>query len=118
MGEKEEVAARGAWQARRDAEAVKLGNELEARISTLEGYADRMDTKFGDRFIPGEDDTCPEIVEDHYEELEELSHSQSMHSQSKAFNVLSAVTAKHAGWLSKIIRENITKEKEKARDEN
>lgn len=97
-----------------------------------------MDTKFGGMFTPGEDggcdvalspdfvhqlrrnrypDICPEIVEDHYEELEELSHSQSMHSQSKAFNVLSAVTANHAGWLSKTIRENIAKEKEKARDE-
>lgn len=42
-------------QAKRDAEAVKFRNELEARISTLEGYADRMDSKFGDRFIPGED---------------------------------------------------------------
>ena len=62
-------------------------------------------------------DTCPEIVEDQYEELEELSHSQSMHSQSKAFNVLSAVTAKHAGWLSRTIRENIVKEKEKAMGE-
>lgn len=40
-----------------------------------------------------------------------------MHSQSKAFNVLSGVTAKYAGWLSRVIRENIVKEKEKARDE-
>jgi hypothetical protein len=40
-----------------------------------------------------------------------------MQSQSKAFNVLSAVTAKHAGWLSRTIRENIVKEKEKAGDE-
>ena len=43
---------------KRDVEAVKLRNELETRISTLEGYADRMDTKFGDRFIPGEDGRC------------------------------------------------------------
>jgi hypothetical protein len=42
-------------QAKRDTEAVKLRNELEARISTLEGYADRMDTKFGGSFAPGED---------------------------------------------------------------
>ena len=42
-------------QAKRDTEAVKFRNELEARISTLEGYADRMDSRFGDRFIPGED---------------------------------------------------------------
>jgi len=40
-----------------------------------------------------------------------------MHSQSKAFNVLSGVTAKYAGWLSRVIRENIVKEKEKAKDE-
>jgi len=40
-----------------------------------------------------------------------------MHSQSKAFNVLSGVTAKHAGWLSRTIRENIVKEKEKAGEE-
>jgi len=31
--------------------------------------------------------------------------------------LLSGVTTKHAGWLSKIIRENIVKEKEKAGDE-
>ena len=62
-------------------------------------------------------DTCPEIVEDFYEQLEGFSHSQSIHSQSKAFNVLSGVTAKYAGWLSRIIRENIVAEKEKARDE-
>ncbi|KAF9644663.1 hypothetical protein BDM02DRAFT_3190371 [Thelephora ganbajun] len=117
MGEKEEMAARDAWQAKRDTEAVKLRSELEARISTLEGYADRMDVKFGDRFILGEDDTCPEIVEDFYEQLEGFSHSQSIHSQSKAFNVLSGVTAKYAGWLSRIIRENIAKDKEKAKDE-
>jgi len=50
-------------QAKRDAEAVKLRNELEARISTLEGYADRMDSRFGDRFIPGEDGGCdPHIL--------------------------------------------------------
>lgn len=40
-----------------------------------------------------------------------------MRSQSKAFNVLSGVAAKHAGWLSRLIRENIIKEKEKAREE-
>jgi hypothetical protein len=40
-----------------------------------------------------------------------------MHSQTKAFNVLSRVTARHAGWLSRVIRENIVKEREKARDE-
>ena len=62
-------------------------------------------------------DTCPEAVEDFYEQLEGLSHSQSIHSQTKAFNVLSGVTAKYAGWLSRTIRENIIKEKEKARDE-
>ena len=45
-------------QAKRDVEADKLRNELEARISTLEGYADRMDARFGDRFIPGEDGGC------------------------------------------------------------
>lgn len=74
MGEREETSARDAWQvgdscmmvkktphrpcagqAKRDAEAVKLRNELEARISTLEGYAERMDTKFGGSFTPGED---------------------------------------------------------------
>lgn len=62
-------------------------------------------------------DTCPEVVEDFYEQLEGFSHSQSIHSQSKAFNVLSGVTAKHAGWLSRTIRENIVREKEKAGDE-
>lgn len=30
-------------------------NELETRISTLEGYAERMDTKFGGSFAPRED---------------------------------------------------------------
>jgi len=40
-----------------------------------------------------------------------------MQSQSKAFNVLSGVTAKNAGWLSRTIRENIVKEKEKTGDE-
>lgn len=62
-------------------------------------------------------DTCPEIVEDFYEQLEGFSHSQSTHSQTKAFNVLSGVTAKYAGWLSRTIRENIVKEREKAKDE-
>jgi hypothetical protein len=62
-------------------------------------------------------DTCPEIVEDFYEQLEGLSHSQSIYSQTKAFNVLSGVTAKYAGWLSRTIRENIVKEKEKAQGE-
>ena len=42
----------------RAAEAEKLGNELEARISTLEGYAERMDTKFSSSFTPGEDGGC------------------------------------------------------------
>jgi len=111
------MGARDAWQVKRDAEAVKLRNELEARISTLEGYADRMDSRFGDRFVPGEDDTCPEAVEDFYEQLEGFSHSQSIHCQSKAFNVLSGVTAKYAGWLYRAIRENIVKEREKANDE-
>lgn len=124
-------------QAKRDAEAVKLRNELETRISTLEGYADRMDTKFGDKFVPGEDgrcdhsyitsiygilhnpcvDICPDIVEDFYDQLEGFSQSQSINSQTKAFNVLSGVTAKQAGWLSRTIRENIVKEKEKAEEE-
>ena len=31
--------------------------------------------------------------------------------------MLSGVTAKYAGWLSRTIRENIIKEKEKANDE-
>lgn len=62
-------------------------------------------------------DTCPEVVEDVYEKLEGFSHSQSTRSQTDAFNVLSGVRAKHAGWLSRTIRENIVKEREKARDE-
>jgi len=96
-----------------------------------------MDTKFGDRFVPGEDgrcghsritsiyrnsrnpcvDICPEIVEEFYDQLEGFSQSQSINSQTKAFNVLSGVTAKQAGWLSRTIRENIVKEKEKAEEE-
>jgi len=111
------MSARDAWEAKRDIEAARLRNDLEARISTLDGYADRMDTKFGNRFIPGEDDSCPEIVEDFYEQLDGFSYSQSIQSQTKAFDVLSRVTAKDAGWLSRTIRENIVKEKERAKDE-
>lgn len=62
-------------------------------------------------------DTCPEIVEDLYDQLEEFSRSLSTHSQTKALDVLSRVAAKDAGWLSRVIRENVAKEKERARDE-
>jgi len=107
--EKDEAAICERFKAKREAEESKLRYALENRLSKLEGYADRMEQKAGSRFHPGEDDP-PNHIEDIYDQLEDASTTE-------ASVILGRLGYQPAGWLARLIREKVLKEREQSRDE-
>lgn len=100
---------------------------MEKRLSRWEAFADRMEQKAGARFLPTEDgehvipwvilvierlllDGPPDSVDDVYDQLENASTPE-------ASVILGRLNYKEAGWLARLIREKILKEREQSREE-
>jgi len=83
---------------------------MEKRLSQMETYADRMEQKAGSRFHPGDDDCAPDKIDDIYDRLENATSAQ-------ASVILGRLTFMEAGWLARLIREKVMKEREHSRDE-
>lgn len=54
MKEPEEMKARDAWTAKRDAEAQRIRSDMDKCFDALEKCADRLDIRAGTHFHPGE----------------------------------------------------------------
>ncbi|KAI0094432.1 hypothetical protein BDY19DRAFT_901619 [Irpex rosettiformis] len=103
MNEKEEAAAQDKWLAKRDAASAKLHHDIESKLHTLAGYADRLERKAGNGFRPSSDASSPNHIDDLLCDLED---------GPDANDVIRRTTPTDAGWLARAIKEKCQKDRE------
>ncbi|TFK56630.1 hypothetical protein OE88DRAFT_1730102 [Heliocybe sulcata] len=106
--EKEEMKARDQWARRREDLASKLRDDIDRKISTLEGYAHRLDAKAGSAQGKTEDEDPPPHIDTYYDDLEEGGNLGTL---------LCRLSKSEMRWLSETIRKNCATLRENAREE-
>ncbi|KAI0695618.1 hypothetical protein BC835DRAFT_1406150 [Cytidiella melzeri] len=101
--EKDEAAIQDKWLAKRDIAAAKLRNDIETKMYTLEGYADRLERKAGSGFKPSADASPPDHIDDLLSDLED---------GPDANEVVRRTTPTEAGWLALAIKDKCRSERE------
>ncbi|KAI0785380.1 hypothetical protein BC629DRAFT_1700031 [Irpex lacteus] len=101
--EKDEAVAQDKWLAKRDAASAKLRHDIESKLHTLSGYADRLERKAGSAFRPAVDASPPDHIDDLLCDLED---------GPDANEVIRRTTPTEAGWLARAIKEKCEKDRE------
>ncbi|THH03452.1 hypothetical protein EW145_g6247 [Phellinidium pouzarii] len=108
--EAEEAEVDDEWRKRRDAEELKLQDELSARWCRLEDFADRLERTARGRFNPSEDESPPEHIDDLFDELDELPADEIA-------TFIRQLTIEECGFLARFIRRKVLRDKELAPEE-